>query len=423
MRIGIDLSILQGDNRITDNAQLLLDFLNNLPDIIKQKYTFVFFLDKNTEKEVLDYIHTSGLKYEISHLNIRAPRHYKRPLRLFIKIYTSLIGFIQYYTGDPRVNRDQLSGLGCFIQFDKYMKNPGWACKNSILVINDLFELSPVNEQLPTYRMARAGCSSITSSIKSALRRQKYLKKIKINVKRSNLILVTSNKIRDELINFSRIRNNKVIVIKPGTPFSTKEPKKHLVEEHITTMWGAVRSPVDLSTKPFLLYVGETGEKAQLTRLVAAYYNLRARAVNISLVLSGHALINKNDLKDSSLEEYLQNNQSYQNDIHLVGPVSADTLKYLYHNALAFVSPAKYDGSSMHVIPALGTNTFAIVSSYTSAGEIKSDNIIYAEDTNGIVDAVQTILKGSKRPENDNDIPTWMEVSAQLIDTICNRHK
>jgi len=394
MRIGIDLSVLQTDHKYRGIGSVVINFINNLETKDKANNTFVFFVETKDEQGAFELLNLDGLTYEVKHLVNKKYLQLPGKLNILPKIIYKAQGYIQYFTGDPRISLASLRDIDHFIQFDQNRKLPRNASRNSALFLHDLIPYVLESDYLWSFKTARLNGRSLKGSVKFAFLRFQYISRIKISTRRARILLANSEHTKTDFVNYLGVNPKKVHVALLGvnTP-ETKAITKPEFQAFKSTMWGDVKKKIDPSQKPYLLFIGGTDHRRKMVDLLAAYNNLKARGHDISLIISGDSVEGINDIKNAKMKKYMEQNMSYNNDIHLLGYISNDQRDWLYSNALAFVFPSIYEGFGLPVLEAMSHNAPVITYENTSITEVAGDKAIYANGFLEIIDEVENLIK------------------------------
>ena len=137
-------------------------------------------------------------------------------------------------------------------------------------------------------------------------------------------------------------------------------------------------------------------KRRRLDDLVTAFNMLRAKGVQIKLVLSGDSMQGAMNISTEEIQHALKTS-SYLEDIIFLGFTDNQTLNWLYTNALAFVFPSKYEGFGLPVLEAMSYGTPVVCYENAGTKEVASDCPIYADGAKGIHDAVSYLLGTSQK--------------------------
>jgi len=396
MKIGIDLSILQGYHRFRGIGSVVINFINHLTDDAKNKNSFVFFVEKNNESMAFELLNLKGIKYEIRYLHMRHYHMLPGEFSIISKVLYKILAYIEYHIGDPRISRKNLADIDRYIHFDQCKKLPVNSKRNTILVMYDLIPFVLESDYLWSYSTAKQNGLGLFKSVKCAFLRYQYKLRIKINLSRAKSIISISEHTKDDCIKYFGVNKNKVDVVLLGADYNDKKasPKsqKLYAAYKRKTVWGPIKHQIDLTKKPFILFVGGVDKRRQITELLAAFNNLKARGVDISLVLSGESFEYMENIPDKNIKNYIHKNPSYRKDIYYMGFTTNSELNWLYKNALAFVFPSIYEGFGLPVLEAMRYGCPTITYNNSSLVEVGGKDVIYVDDFLGITNAVQELI-------------------------------
>jgi len=396
MNIGIDLTPLQTHHKFRGIGAVIINFINNLGEAEKSNNHFVFFLFEKY-KEAIDLVNIADLSYEIRY--VREPKYFMLPgkLRLLSKVFYKLRGLSEYILGDPRIKRSQLKGIDRYIQFDQNQKLPHYARRIAVLFLHDLIPYILESDYLKKYSTARSGGASRKSALKSAIKRYQYLYKVKINTMRAKYMVANSEYTKKDFVKYTHASAKRISVSYLGvTAFKEKTQSAQEFTDYQATLWGTVKRPVDLTEKPFILYVGGTDSRRRMTDLIAAFNNLRARGMNLSLVMAGDEMAGIDSIKSPEMKSYLKNNPSYLKDMHQLGYVDEAQKRWLYEHSLAFVFPSSYEGFGLPIIEAMAHGSPVITYRNTAIEEISGDRVLYADGFLGIAHQIEKLFNDKK---------------------------
>ena len=118
---------------------------------------------------------------------------------------------------------------------------------------------------------------------------------------------------------------------------------------------------------PFLLaMLGKQGELKNTSRILSAYRLYREKGGTAELVLVGDTRFARDWLPQLD-------NDGTRSHVRVIGRVSIDTLRRLYHRCTAFVFPSIYEGFGLPILEALRAGTLVITSNTASMPEVAGD--------------------------------------------------
>ena len=431
MRIAIDLSTLQTGHRMRGIGAVLINFINHLPAEARKQHEFVFFLNPGNDNDVLDILDLDGTNYAIeylrpaSHISMRLPSK----LNLIIKALNKFIAYAEFRSGDSRISSSQLDGVDTFLQFDQSQKLPSDSEKHTYVVLYDLIPYVMESDYLWSYATARRNGRTRRSALKSAVKRRQYISKLKITCCRAKHLIAISQHTKNDFVQYVGVDASKVSVALLGadsTPSDTSFAQKDAIFSAFKpNSWGPVPRDTDLSKQPFLLFMGGADPRRRLVELVAAYNNMRARGISVSLVFAGDTMHGADRVPHVQLQEYLKANASYIDDIHFVGFVTDHQKAWLYKHALAYVYPSVYEGFGLPVLEAMQYGTPVITYRNSSIAEIAGKSAFYATGFQDIASHATELLNDAKlRSKYQKDGVaqaskfTWKKTSEKILSIV-----
>ena len=410
MKIGIDISSIQGPHRMRGIGYTTVNFLSNLPN---DETTYVFYADAEGEispAEAIKSININTSKYEIrTFSNIKSSsRQLPGKLRYFSKI-SRKVGKLREYSRGVDIY-STTSDLDAFIQFDQSAPLPNLTGNTKLYFIAyDLIPYVLEKDYLISYTTARQRGENRRSSFKSAVNRHLYLIKIKLNCKKADGIFAISETTKDDFIKYGGVDPNKIRVVKLGIA-NLKQSSKNSngeVNRYLKTSWGYLPTKTSLINTNFLLFVGGADSRRRLDDLVAAFNHLRAGGVEVKLVLSGDIMKGPLQIPSYSIQTALRTS-SYIDDIYFVGFTDDSTRDWLYTNAVAFVFPSVYEGFGLPVLEAMSLQTPVVCYENKAVKEVALHFPLYAHDTYSLVDAINSI-----RTMKKDDKTEWLTKASE----------
>lgn len=433
MKIGIDISSLQGPHRMRGIGYTMANFLENITG--SKDDSFIFFVDEAaaiSAEEVLSEFDLTSVEYSVrvfdgSSASKQLPWKFKYISKLLKKFRALSV----YRTGDDRYG--DISELDAFIQFDQSKPLPaGPRSVKKYFIAYDLIPYILNKDYLVDYHTARQKGLPRRAAFRSGLDRRLYLKKVKLNSRRATHILAISDATKQDYIALCGVDPNKISVITLGVPdmTSTKAQNDGTIQRYEKTSWGYLPRPASLKSQRFLLFVGGADERRRLHDLIAAFNQLKAQGSDIKLVLSGDIMKGPLQIPTALTQKALLHS-SYLNDIYFVGFTDDATRNWLYKNALAFVFPSVYEGFGLPVLEAMSLKTPVICYKNRAVEEVAGDIPLYAHDIWSLVDKIKEVetLSGKdsfkklleKGAEHTTHY-TWQKTAKQVID-IVHRHR
>jgi glycosyltransferase involved in cell wall biosynthesis len=198
-----------------------------------------------------------------------------------------------------------------------------------------------------------------------------------LSIKKARAVIVVSNQIKEDLIDFMPQARDKITVIYEGVEESFRK-----IEE--VTKIAIFRERYNLRGKT-ILYLGSTRPHKNLPRLIKTFGELTSQLdIECQLVIAGEKDKNLLVLKNLSHELGLTNRIVFLN--HL----SPEELLLLMNAAEIFVYPSLYEGFGLPPLEAMACGTPVVASNRASIPEVVGDAAILVN------------------PENDQEIASAM---------------
>lgn len=408
MTIGIDISALQSGHRMRGIGFTIINFINHISEEDRKKHRFIFFMidEDNNPLKLLDL---NGMDYDVRFLdqkNGSEPKVFTRkrqnlqrkfPSRLQ-KLLTSssnqLKELLDRYMGSSQIK--DTSGIDVFIQPDQSRSLPRGSRTKKVLIIYDIIPYVLEWEYLWSYNTARLKGFPRKTALRCRVRRWLYLKKLKVNTRRADILLAISQHTKDDFVRFVGIESKKIKVTHLGVSHTDSEHEQPVkYKRYIETSWGYSPRTYNLDSGiPFLLFVGGADQRRKLDHLVTAFNHLRAQGEDIKLILAGDTMQGSRNIPTLSIQNALQNS-SYLDDIIFMGFVSDKVRESLYKRALAFVYPSTYEGFGLPVLEAMSYGCPVISYKNQATLEVAGNAPIYTSDAMGIKHAIRSLLNDS----------------------------
>lgn len=391
MKIGIDLSSLQSAHRMRGIGYTLINLLNSLPAEAKQNHSFVFYIypiEGSGYQDPFELLDLAGVDYEIRELlSPHSSTEAAGRMRHFIRLRKTFEGLSDFYFGDSRIS--DTSELDVFLQTDQSQPLPKRRGLKTALVLYDIIPYVLEWDYLWSYSTARMKGFSRRAALRVQMRRKVQARKLKISMRRADLLLAISEATKNDFVSKLRGRSRKIHVSLLGITMPDGIPDKaSSFSRYKNTSWKYIKRPVnpkDFGT--YLLFVGGADHRRKLQDLVVAFNQLRARGHDIKLVLAGDSMQGPKNISTIKAQRALLNS-SYLDDIYFLGFIGDEQRDWLYSNALAFVFPSKYEGFGLPVLEAMSYGCPVITYDNAATREVAGDLPIYADDYQGIFDAV-----------------------------------
>lgn len=153
-------------------------------------------------------------------------------------------------------------------------------------------------------------------------------------------------------------------------------------------------SKMAMPTKPYLLFIGAGDARRRVEDLVSVYNNLKAKDIDVQLVLVGENFKKPTDIPNETVRNAVLKS-SYKKDILTMGYVDDATKQALYKGAIAYVYPTRYEGFGIPVLEAMLFNCPIIAYKNSSIPEVGGNHVLYADDWQGVVKNVHSLLEQS----------------------------
>jgi glycosyltransferase involved in cell wall biosynthesis len=423
MKIGLDLSSLQGAHRMRGIGYTLLSFINNLP--LNNEFSFVFYVDPLANSiDPLELLRLEGVSYEVR--SLKPKRQLKRRLPGKLGIITGLVnstfGLWDQHFGDSRLT--SIADIDFFLQTDQSQPLPKRRI-NSGLILYDIIPFVLKWDYLWDYTAARQHGRTRKGALRVTMHRKLYAYKLRINAKRADKLLAISEVTKNDFVKHLDIKPRKIEVISLGVNHPTASNADITLQQYTETSWGYIPRRLDLSNTAYLLFVGGADSRRKLEDLITGFNHLRAEGNDIKLVLAGDSMQGANNISTKSTRKALQTS-SYQDDIIFVGFTDDPTRDWLYEHALAFVFPSKYEGFGLPVLEAMVHNCPVISYPNAATKEVAKEAPLYATNSEEIRDQVVKLLsmssqkreflkKSNKQIAEQYD---WKNTSEQILRTI-----
>ena len=204
-----------------------------------------------------------------------------------------------------------------------------------------------------------------------------YKKIIKHALNKAEKIICPSESVKQDIIGFYQVKQDKIKIIYEGVNFKKKE---------------ATSVPKQI-TKPYLLYVGAAYPHKNLEFLITGF-GLFNQNNNYELVLVGR--------QDFFYQRLAQESANKKNTIFL-GEVSDETLASLYQNCLFFVFPSLNEGFGLPPLEAQNCGAAVLSANSSCLPEILGNSVLYFNPTN-IKDLVEKMKSLNKNQDLKNSL-------------------
>lgn len=174
----------------------------------------------------------------------------------------------------------------------------------------------------------------------------------------STFILSPTQHTKDELVGFTHINPDKVVV----TPLAAD-----VFDDKV--------SPYDSPFKHYILYVGQQPDYKNIRRLAAAHQRLIKKYPDLGLILAGRIATDTQANKD------FFESKGYKN-IHFTGFVEDDQRDWLYKHADAYVFASYMEGFGLPGLEAMGYGAPVVSSNASCLPEVYGDSVHYFDPFN-----------------------------------------
>lgn len=431
MTIGIDISALQSAHRMRGIGFTILNFINHISEEDRQKHRFIFFMYEKEDNNPLELFNLEGMEYGIRFLppltknNSTTGRSLAiiRFKRLFTSTARQLEELRSRYIGNTQIK--DVGGIDVFIQPDQSQSLPAGLRMKKVLILYDLIPYILEWDYMWSYSTARIRGLPRLAALRCQVRRWLYIKKLKINVRKADLLLAISQHTKNDFIHYTSAKEDKIVVTHLGVSHQEVEKRETNYTRYVETSWGYSPRPYKFQENtPYLLFMGGADHRRKLDHLVVAFNHLRAQGENIKLILAGDTLQGPRNIPTMRIQEALQNS-SYLDDIVFMGFVPDDIAEALFKHALAFVYPSMYEGFGLPILQAMRYGTPVITYSNSSIKEIAGDAALYVEDYSTIIDSVkellndeETLLRFAKAGQIQSSKFSWDKTSKSIIQAL-----
>lgn len=395
MRIGVDLRGLQTGHEFRGIGMYIRSIVEELfSQGIDSEHEITFYhYDSTDPLERLAL--PAAAKYKIAAFpNPKLPSANKTKADKGLAFMKEIIQNHFRWAPVPRTH-----GLDVFLQFDQQLGLPKSPFIKKVLVVHDLIPLVFKKQYLPNpfgmwlrhdWKMA----------LKVAALNSRYYRGLS-QIKRADLILAISEHTKEDLIHLLGVKPKKIRVAPNGGSHRPAVNPADLKQQTNFASSDTVDSIIERSQhSPFILFIGgPEPPRRRLDYLVTAYHLLRARGVNIQLVLAGKELASSKTVPHANTAKMIDE-LSYRDDMHLLGFVSDRDVNRLYEHALAFVFPTLYEGFGLPIVEAMEHNCPVITYNNSSIPEVTGQAAMLIEPGyESIISAVRQLMDEPKLSE------------------------
>ena len=231
------------------------------------------------------------------------------------------------------------------------------------------------------------------------------------SVARATHILADSQATADDLVDLYGVASEKVTVLLSGvnSRFTQQVPSNSLV---------TTRKKYLLDDFPYIFTVGTVQPRKNYTRLIQSLARLRAKNIDIHLVIAGGKGWLDNPIYKAIDENHMQD------FVHFIGFADDEDLPALYKNATCLAFPSLYEGFGLPVLEAMAAGIPVLTSNVSSLPEVAGDAAITVDpyDLEAITNGLQRLIldtelrdsliqKGLARAQHF----TWEKSARQLL--------
>lgn len=183
-------------------------------------------------------------------------------------------------------------------------------------------------------------------------------------VNKSIQIIVPSNSVKRDIVNYYQISKDKIKVIYEG--FDIK-----ITDSISGSNISKVLKKYQLINKKYLLYVGNAYPHKNLIRAIEAVFGVNKKGYKLHFLIASSRSIFRNRLRKAA-EEY-----EVEKYIKFSDFIPDNELGVLLNNSLAFVYPSLSEGFGLQGIEAMASGTLLLASNISVFKEIYKDNALY----------------------------------------------
>ena len=208
------------------------------------------------------------------------------------------------------------------------------------------------------------------------IKQRVYKKVIRMAARRSKLVIAISEFTKTDLVRFTKINPNKVVVTYESADAIDSKPE--LIPK--------------LAGKHFIMYVGRPQPHKNLRRLIDAFIILQKNYPDLWLVLAG-----KKDGLYAQHERYARKHGI--KNIFFAGFVSEGELRWLYENCLVYTFPSLSEGFGLPALEAMRAGAPVASSNASCLPEIYGKAAAYFDplDVPAMAKTIDKLLDNPKR--------------------------
>ena len=197
-----------------------------------------------------------------------------------------------------------------------------------------------------------------------------------IAIRKSVKIIVPSNYVKKEIVNYYHAKEEKISVCYEGVNFEQ--------ENNLNSNAFIQNNKVE---SPYLLYVGNAYPHKNLKKAIKAIFSLQSKRKISFVIVSARSVF------FDRLNKFINDNK-YTGFMKVLNFVSDRDLMVLYKNSKGFLYPSVSEGFGLQGLEAMVQKTPCVVSDIEAFREIYKDNAIYFKpnDVNSIKSAIEKLL-------------------------------
>lgn len=201
------------------------------------------------------------------------------------------------------------------------------------------------------------------------------------SVRHASHVLADSQATKDDLVALYNTPPDKVTVLLSGV-----DARFHPITDPASL--AAVRRKYQIGERPYIFTVGTVQPRKNYSRLIEAVAHLRARRVDVDLVIAG----GKGWLEDPIYATIRATGMS--DHVHLIGFADDADLPALYSAAACCAVPSLYEGFGLPVLEAMACATPVVTSNLSSLPEVAGDAALTIDpyDLDALIDALMRLL-------------------------------
>jgi len=195
-------------------------------------------------------------------------------------------------------------------------------------------------------------------------------------VENADFIIAISENTKKDIIKFANIDRDRIKIIYLGNPFESINEKMK-INNYLNPL---------IVEKSYLLFVGTRSGYKNFIFFIESVVELLRKYGELHIYCAGWGPFTR-------YEKKILQKLNVIDKVHYV-QTNNYRMKYLYHNARAFVFPSLYEGFGLPILEAFSCGCPAILSNRSSLPEVGGDAAVYfdPQDSASIADAVEHLL-------------------------------